>query len=124
MHSLRGLLNKNHLATKPTRLQTIKTLRFIGIAEGISFLVLLLVAMPLKYFAGLPLAVKVVGWAHGVLFVLYIGLVLAAIRPMKWRVIDVLIAWAASFIPAGTFFLDKSFRRRISEMEAQPARTV
>jgi integral membrane protein len=46
--------------------------RMIGIAEGISFLVLLIIAMPLKYFYNQPLAVKYVGWAHGALFVAYI----------------------------------------------------
>lgn len=94
----------------------IQRLRFVGIAEGISFLILLLVAMPLKYFAGLPLAVKIVGWAHGILFMLYIVLVLAAIRAMKWSVMDVLIAWAASLVPTGTFFLDRSLKRRQQEL--------
>lgn len=97
-------------------MRTVKALRLIGIAEGISFLVLLLIAMPLKHFAGLPLAVKVVGWAHGVLFMMYIVLVLAAIRVMKWSVMDVLIAWAASLIPTGTFFLDRSLKKRQNEL--------
>ena len=105
-------------------MKTINALRFIGIAEGISFLVLLLVAMPLKYFVGLPLAVKIVGWAHGVLFMLYIVLVLAAIRPMKWSVMNVLIAWAASLVPTGTFFLDSSLKRRLKELSSAPATAV
>jgi hypothetical protein len=46
-------------------------LRKIGIAEGISFLVLLCIAMPLKYFFQQPMAVKIFGWAHGVLFVAF-----------------------------------------------------
>ena len=50
---------------------SIAQLRRIGYAEAISFLVLLGVAMPLKYLAGMPMAVKVVGWIHGVLFVAY-----------------------------------------------------
>ena len=101
-------------------MRIIKLLRIIGIAEGISFLLLLLIAMPLKYFAGLPVAVKVVGWAHGVLFMLYLVLVLAAIKPMKWRIIDVLIAWAAALAPAGTFFLDRFLKKRQHElMEVQ-----
>jgi integral membrane protein len=102
-------------------MKTINALRFIGIAEGISFLVLLLVAMPLKYFLGLPHAVKYVGWAHGVLFMLYIVLVLLAIKPMKWSVMNVVIAWAASLVPTGTFFLDSSLKRRLRELSASPA---
>ena len=45
--------------------------RAVALAEGLSFVVLLFIAMPLKYALGLPLAVKYVGWAHGLLFVLY-----------------------------------------------------
>jgi integral membrane protein len=95
----------------------IKLLRFVGITEGISFLILLLVAMPLKYFFGWPFAVKVVGWAHGILFVAYIAAVLLAIRAMKWRWISVGVALAASLIPIGTFVLDRSWKRREDELE-------
>ena len=49
----------------------IKNLRILGIIEGISYLILLVIAMPMKYFMGLPLAVKFVGMTHGVLFVVY-----------------------------------------------------
>lgn len=98
-------------------IKTIKSLRVIGIAEGISFLVLLLIAMPLKYMAGWPLAVKYVGWAHGLLFILYIVAVFAAIRAMKWGFLGVFVALAASLLPAGTFVLDKSLRRREKELE-------
>jgi integral membrane protein len=101
-------------------LSSIRLLRFIGISEGVSFLVLLLIAMPLKYFFGIPLAVKVVGWAHGVLFMLYILAVLLAIRAMKWNWLDILIALAASLAPAGTFFLDQGWKRRQLELQGNP----
>ena len=52
----------------------LKWLRKAGIAEGISFLVLLGIAMPLKYLFDQPMAVTIVGWAHGVLFVVFIFL--------------------------------------------------
>jgi integral membrane protein len=94
----------------------IRFLRVIGITEGISFLVLLLIAMPLKYYFGWPLAVKVVGWMHGVLFVAYIGAVLFAIKAMKWNWFSVGVALAASLIPIGTFVLDKSWKRREEEL--------
>ena len=99
-------------------LTTVKSLRTIGIAEGFSFLILLLIAMPLKYWAGWPYAVKYVGWAHGLLFILYVIAVLAAIRAMKWGVMGVLIALGASLLPAGTFFLDKGWRKRQHELES------
>ena len=49
----------------------IKTLRILGNIEGVSYLLLLGVAMPMKYFFDLPLAVKIVGMVHGVLFLGY-----------------------------------------------------
>lgn len=98
---------------------TIKSLRWIGIAEGISFLILLLIAMPLKYMLDWPLAVKYVGWAHGLLFVLYIVAVFAAIRAMNWGFRGVVVALAASLVPAGTFVLDKSLRRREEELKTK-----
>ena len=50
----------------------LERLRLVAKIEGVSFLILLGVAMPLKYAAGLPIAVKIVGWAHGVLFILFV----------------------------------------------------
>jgi integral membrane protein len=94
-------------------------LRVIGIAEGISFLVLLLIAMPLKYYFGMPMTVKIVGWLHGVLFIAYIGAVLLAIKAMKWNWFSVLVALAASLIPIGTFVLDKSLKKREAELTLQ-----
>jgi integral membrane protein len=95
----------------------VRFLRLVGITEGISFLILLLIAMPLKYYFGWPIAVKVVGWMHGVLFVAYIGAVFLAIKTMKWNWFSVGIALAASLIPIGTFVLDKSWKRREDELE-------
>jgi integral membrane protein len=97
--------------------KTIRSLRLIGIAEGFSFLILLLIAMPLKYMFGMPLAVKYVGWAHGLLFILYIMAVVAAIRAMNWGFKGVALALVASLLPAGTFVLDKSLRQREQELK-------
>lgn len=90
-------------------------MRRIGIAEGISFLVLLLIAMPLKYYFDLPIAVKIVGWIHGVLFIAYVVIVLLSVRLMKWNLIGLGVALAASLIPLGTFFLDKGWKKREQE---------
>lgn len=94
----------------------ISNLRLIGFIEGVSFLVLLLVAMPLKYYFGFPLAVKITGWIHGVLFILYIAAVFMAIKAMKWNWFSVLLALAASLIPVGTFVLDTSLKKRELEL--------
>jgi integral membrane protein len=85
----------------------IRLLRKIGIAEGISFLFLLAIAMPLKYVYGLPLAVKYTGWAHGLLFVSYIGLAYYAKEVYQWPLSRFLLAFASAWLPLGTFFFDK-----------------
>jgi integral membrane protein len=95
----------------------INNLRIIGFIEGVSFVFLLIIAMPLKYYFDLPMAVKITGWIHGVLFMLYIAAVLLAIEAMKWNWFSVLVALSASLIPIGTFILDKSLKKRLSELE-------
>jgi len=86
-------------------------LRIIGFAEGVSFLVLLAIAMPLKYFFGLPETVRVVGMAHGLLFVLYVLLVVQVKIEYDWSFKKMLLALLASLVPFGTFWADaKLFR--------------
>lgn len=89
----------------------IKRLRIIGLLEGVSYLVLLGIAMPLKYYAGYPMAVKVVGWIHGLLFVLFLVAVLQTAVILKWTVGRVLAAFFASIVPFGPFVLDKSLQK-------------
>ena len=82
---------------------TLGQFRMIAILEGISFLVLLLIAMPLKYMADIPQAVSVVGALHGVLFVVKFK--------YDWSIIKAGIAFIASFIPFGTFILDRKLKQ-------------
>jgi len=86
-------------------------LRAIAIVEGVSYLLLLGVAMPLKYFAGFPEAVLAVGWAHGVLFVLYLIALAEVTLARRWRFVRILGAFVAALIPFGTFVLDAQLRR-------------
>jgi len=81
-------------------------LRLTGFLEGLSFLVLLCIAMPLKYYAGRPEVVKHVGMGHGVLFILYIFLVLLVSFRQKWTLKEIVIAILGSFIPLGTFYAE------------------
>ena len=81
-------------------------LRIIGFLEGVSFLVLLLIAMPLKYIWAMPMAVKVVGMAHGVLFILYIIYALVVSVQQKWSFWTLTLVVLASFVPLGTFFAE------------------
>jgi integral membrane protein len=90
----------------------IRTFRMTALAEGLSFLILLLVAMPMKYFMGMPEVVRVVGSIHGVLFLLYVGLLAALHVRQRWPVMFSLYALVASVVPFGTFVLDKHLREK------------
>ncbi len=84
--------------------------RAIALTEGVSFLVLLGIAMPLKYLADLPQAVLVVGWIHGVLFILYMVALAGVARREAWPLGRVALAGIASVIPAGPFLIDARLR--------------
>lgn len=90
---------------------TIGRLRAIGLLEGISFLVLLGVAMPLKYVWGEPQAVRVVGMAHGVLFLAYIAAAVQAWLEYNWSWKRAAWVIAASLVPFGTFYADVRWLR-------------
>ena len=90
----------------------IRIFRMIALAEGISFLTLLCIAMPMKYFRGMPEVVRVVGSIHGGLFVLYVGLLAVIHVRQRWSLMFSLYAFVASVIPFGTFMLDKHLREK------------
>lgn len=81
-------------------------LRLIGLLEGLSFLALLLIAMPLKYAAGQPLAVRYVGMAHGILFLLYLLALVPVALDFRWSWKTCGLAVLASILPAGPFVFD------------------
>lgn len=85
--------------------------RTVAIAEGWSFLVLLFVAMPLRYLFDWPWAVKVVGWAHGVLFVWYWVAAVPLFTKLKWDAERILGLGAASVLPFGTFVMERKWLR-------------
>lgn len=85
--------------------------RTVALYEGISFLVLLFLAMPLKYLFGIPELVKYVGWAHGVLFVLYIAALAQVFFTERWSILKAIVAFIASLVPFGTFILDKRLKQ-------------
>lgn len=86
-------------------------LRLLALLEGISYLILLGIAMPLKYYYDKPNAVKVVGMAHGILFVLYVINLLLVHMKYKWPLLKTIGAFIASLIPFGTFYADKKWFR-------------
>jgi integral membrane protein len=80
--------------------------RIIAFLEGMSFLILLFIAMPLKYMMNQPGAVKHVGMAHGVLFLLYLAALAHVMFIYKWSIWKGLLAVGASLLPFGTFVMD------------------
>lgn len=90
----------------------IDRLRLASILDGVSYLILLGIAMPLKYLADLPLAVRIVGMAHGLLFIALCGCLLAVLLdrrlPFRWCVVVFLCA----LVPFAPFLLDRKLRGR------------
>jgi integral membrane protein len=85
--------------------------RALALIEGVSFLALLGVAMPLKYAAGYPEAVKWVGWIHGVLFIALLLAVAHAARRVGWGARRVAQIVVAALVPFGPFVIDRGLRR-------------
>ena len=76
----------------------------INTVEGYSYLLLLFVAMPMKYLMGIAIATKIVGMIHGILFILFLYLLVVAWQDVKWSLKESVIFFIASLIPFGTFF--------------------
>jgi integral membrane protein len=89
---------------------SVSFLRRVSMAEGISYLVLLGIAMPLKYWAGMPMAVRVVGSLHGLLFVVFCAALLWVLVAARWPFFRVVGIFVASFIPFLPLWLDRKFK--------------
>ena len=74
-------------------------------------MMLLAIAMPLKYFFDFPIAVKVVGWAHGILFMLYVALLLICWVKYKWNFWRVVLYFIASLLPFLPFIVERKLKR-------------
>ena len=85
---------------------TVGRMRLVGMAEGVSFLLLMGLAMPLKYFAGYPAAVTWTGWIHGLLFIVYCLTILAALVGGRISLGKAALAFVAALVPLGPFLLD------------------
>lgn len=81
--------------------------RALGMVEGVSFILLMGVAMPLKYWANMPLAVTYVGWAHGALFIAFLLVLFIAWAGGALSFGRSALAFIASVIPFGPFLIDR-----------------
>ena len=88
----------------------VRSFRLTALAEAISYLLLLGVAMPLKYVWGQPLAVKIIGGIHGALFILFCLTLAMAMRAGRWSLIRAAGLFLASLVPFLPFWLDAHLR--------------
>ena len=84
--------------------------RLISFLEGVSYLILLFIAMPIKYLGDNPIPVKLVGMGHGVLFVLFIILLVESMSKHKWGLVFSIKLFICSLLPFGTFYMDKKLK--------------
>lgn len=105
------------LRNKTVRNNPIRFLRKIAAVEGISFLVLLGIAMPLKYALGYPQAVKLVGWLHGILFVILCASLAQTMIVARWPFTRGAIVFVAALLPFGPFILDRRMDAYEQEFE-------
>lgn len=106
----------------PAVLRLLQSFRLVALLEGTSYVLLLGVAMPLKYWADLPAAVRIVGSLHGALFIAYgvcAGLLLLRGQWSFWRTAA---AMGISLVPLATFVFDRSIRRELATLGASTVR--
>jgi len=96
----------------------IKTLRWVGFLEGISFLLLLFIAMPMKYMFDNPILVKYVGMGHGVLFIAFLVVLFVVCEKQKWSLKMFILGLIASILPFGPFVFDAKLKKIEQPVEA------
>jgi integral membrane protein len=94
-------------------MQALRHLRLVAFLEGLSFIALLFIAMPLKYMADLPMAVRVTGSLHGLLFLAFVYVLFRAATEHEWSMKRSAGAFVSSLVPFGTFVLDRELKREI-----------
>ena len=96
----------------------IKTLRLVGLLEGISFLLLLFIAMPMKYIFDNPILVKYVGMGHGILFIAFLVVLFVVCEKQKWSLKMFILGLIASILPFGPFVFDAKLKKMEQPVEA------
>lgn len=91
-------------------MKPVRFLRHVTLLEAVSYLILLGIAMPLKYLYHQPMAVKIVGMIHGILFVVFCVALLRVLLEARWSFKRCLGIFLASFIPILPFFLDSRMK--------------
>ncbi|MBH0064731.1 MULTISPECIES: DUF3817 domain-containing protein [Psychrobacter] len=94
---------------------SLKILTVVGYLEGTSFLLLMGIAMPLKYMMGMPEAVKYIGMAHGILFIAYILVLLITVGRIKMPLWAMPAGVLGSFLPFGPFVFDHFLKKTLNK---------
>jgi len=89
--------------------------RIIAILEGISYLTIFALTMPLKYLADIPMPNKNVGYAHGALFISYLVLAVIFWKKKKWSIKKGIILLLASLLPFATFYVDQKYLKPVTK---------
>lgn len=92
----------------------LRRFRLVAFLEGLSFVVLVFFAMPLKYWAGLPVAVRIIGMAHGLFFLAFVACLFDVALKRGWSPSRWGLAFVASLVPFGTFVFDRTLKREIA----------
>lgn len=100
-------------------LAQLRRMRLASLFEGTTLVILVCIAMPLKYMAGYPLATQIVGSVHGFAFLVYIWVVINTVTGGGWRVAEVLRLLVSALIPFGAFFNVGFLRRKATAMMAE-----
>lgn len=101
--------------------KSLKRFRKVAIWEGISFILLVFVAMPIKYGLGIPQFVRVIGMAHGILFIAYVILLIQVAIEHDWPAKKSALGFIASLLPFGPFVFDRKLERENTDDELMDA---
>lgn len=99
--------------TKEEKLHILNRFRIVSITEGISMLVLVFIAMPLKWIFDLPAMVTYVGWIHGALFIGYILILFPTSKKLRWPFVRAVFALVAAILPFGPFLFDRKLKKEM-----------
>ena len=83
--------------------------RIVALLEGVSYILLLFIATPIKYLLNDPQYVKLLGMPHGILFVAYVAFAFLFKKEFSWTNKEFLMVLLASIIPFGTFYIDRKY---------------
>lgn len=92
----------------------LKKFRFVNKIEGISYIILLFIAMPMKYSFGYPVATKIVGMAHGIFVFAFIYQIFEAKKEASFTWKETALYFILSFVPFGSFYTDRLLAKKMT----------